>query len=97
MATETQHKTYALPGSLIPEERRVLTDFLMNNRHVPLTLDCANLTKIGALGAQVLLVANHTWNADNVKLELINVDETIKSSLRDLGLSDQILKEESQA
>lgn len=63
-----------------------LAQELRESAGADLVVDAKALAHLGALGAQTLVVAAHTWAATGHVLTIENLPDEIRAQLADLGL-----------
>lgn len=78
--------TFDLPPVLKLEECQQLHAFLLESVGTPVTLNCAAVTRLGGLPAQLITMAARTWAAEDVPLELADPSDGFRESLQTLGL-----------
>lgn len=83
--------TYDLPDNLGSSAARDLATALLTQRGQPLTLNAANVRRLGAQCTQVLLSAAATWRADGAALSIHDPSPEFQEAMRLLGLSEQAL------
>ena len=74
-----------LPASLGTREAGDLRDMLLAARGRNLELDGQDVQRVGALGLQVLLSAQATWERDNHRFRLVDVSDELARGLAILG------------
>ncbi|ADO42903.1 STAS domain-containing protein [Ketogulonicigenium vulgare] len=62
----------ALPETIDRSAARALADHILQHRGGPVQLDAGAVTRIGGLGAEVLLAAQRQWQVDGQDLQIIN-------------------------
>lgn len=96
MNVQEPNGQYTLPPKLNLSERREFFEFLEAHRCTSLSIDFSQLSRIGALGAQMLLAAKQTWKADQIDIEFNNIQPEVTSNLKRLGLHDILIDNEEQ-
>lgn len=78
--------TFDLPPVLKLEECQQLHDFLLEAVGTPVTLNCAAVTRLGGLPAQMITMAARAWAAEDVPLHLADPSGSFRESLQIMGL-----------
>jgi hypothetical protein len=86
--SETENATFMLPANSTHEVTGELFEFLKTHRGVPILINGAASGQVGAQIAQLIMVAARTWDADHVKLSVLDPSGDIAESLETLGLAD---------
>lgn len=73
-----------------------LHDFLSHQMDSAVVLDCAAVTRLGGLAAQLIAMGAQTWAAANQTFSLSNPSIGFRQSLEDLGFSHLLTQEGSQ-
>lgn len=84
-----------LPEYLDVAAAAPLASALMDARGKALTIDCANVLRLGAQCAQILVSARSTWAADAVPLSFLGLSERMVGDIVTLGLDGAINPEGS--
>lgn len=77
---------FALPSALDTGSAAELAERLTALRGQPLTLDASGVSRVGALGLQVLLSARVTWARDGARFKIDRPSEALEAALARAGL-----------
>lgn len=80
--------TFDLPPVLKLEECQQLHSFLQQSAGTPVTLNCAAVTRLGGLPAQLITMAAKSWAEDNMPLAFAAPSADFRNCLDTLGLTD---------
>jgi anti-anti-sigma regulatory factor len=83
----------ALPSRLDIESTRILWTALQAKKGTPVTVDCSAVSQVGALAAQVLLVAARKWHRENIPFLMSGNRMGLAEGLALLGLNISMLSE----
>lgn len=84
--TPSDTVTFDLPPVLKLEECQQLHAFLLESVGTPVTLNCAAVTRLGGLPAQLITMAARAWAVDDISLQLADPSDGFRESLQILGL-----------
>lgn len=84
--------TFDLPPLLKLEECQQLHSFLQQSAGTPVTLNCADVTRLGGLPAQLITMAAKTWAEDNVPLAFAAPSADFRNCLDTLGLTELLME-----
>lgn len=87
---------FDLPPILKVEECQTLHAFLQHADGQPVTLDCARVTRLGGLAAQLIQMAATSWAAKNLPFTLAAPSDDFRNCLAILGM-DSLLSESEGA
>lgn len=76
----------SLPARLDFDAARDLHRQFSAARGQPLELDVAAVAQVGALAAQLLIVAHRQWQADGLSFRLLNLTTTLPDGFVRLGM-----------
>ncbi|MEM8537766.1 MAG: STAS domain-containing protein [Pseudomonadota bacterium] len=85
--------TFYLAPAMRLEQCEAFDAFLRASRADAVTVDCANVSRLGGMAAQQIVMAQKIWAAAGHEFALINVSDGMQKSLSTLGL-DILLPEE---
>lgn len=80
-----------LPPTLNHDRCGQLVEQLLASRGTPVTVDAAQVHRIGALAAQALLVAQESWAHDVIPFTIESPSAGFLDSLNKLGLASALL------
>ncbi|WP_102959964.1 STAS domain-containing protein [Mangrovicella endophytica] len=86
-----------LPAVLDLKAAAPLAEQLLAMRGSPITVSAAQVERIGAQCAQVLLSAAATWKSDKASFAITGASDGFESGLRLMGLSTERLMEQEIA
>lgn len=82
--------TFELPPTVKVDDCQVLRSFLVAAQEQPVTINCANVIRLGGLGAQLLLMGRQMWSSKGLEFTLSDPSDGFTESLSDLGLSNML-------
>ncbi len=88
---------FELPPVMKLEDCEALHNFFQESRGQAVTLNCASVTRMTGLSAQLVFFAVRRWSADGVKFALSDASEGCMQSLRTLGLDVFLFQEGARA
>lgn len=80
-----------LPPTFNHDRCGQLAEQLSAQRGAPLVVDAAAVHRLGALAAQILIVAKTTWEHDGIDFRIDAPSAGFADSLRKLGLASAML------
>ncbi len=86
MKPET-HATLSVAEVLDLKAAMPLASAILAQRGNPLALDLSQVRRLGGQCLQILLSAKHTWIADELSLEFINLSQEFTEALEGFGIS----------
>lgn len=89
----TDIETYVLPPDPRANACGAFFDMLKSHRGKPMHIDASAVERFDTLVAQVIVLGQRTWAADDVPFKLENPSETVTNALTRLGLLDVVLSE----
>ncbi|MBE0413988.1 STAS domain-containing protein [Yoonia sp.] len=90
-------RTFDLPPIMKIEDCQNLHGFLQQSGGTPVILECASVTRLGGLAAQLIKIAATIWAAQGVPFKLVAPSPGFRDSLRALGLDDLLTEKEGVA
>ncbi len=78
----------ALPARLDSAAAVALAHSLKEHAGRDVTLDAGDVSLLGALALQTIVVAGRTWRGAGLDFSLINLSAEVERQIADLGLAD---------
>ena len=85
--------SYQLPAMMTLEDCEKLRDHLTASYDTAVTLNCAAVTRLTGLAAQIILAAKNSWQQRGLTFALADISPTCKDSIDMLGLAPALLQE----
>lgn len=89
----TPPELYTLPPDPRANACGAFFDELKSLRGKPVEIDASAVERMDTLVAQVMVLGQKTWAADNVPFRVTGASDTVCSALHRLGLDTAILQE----
>ena len=86
----TSAQTVTLPPTLNHDACAQLVGDLNNARGQPLTINAGEVSQLGTLPAQLLIVARRSWGNEGINFEISNPSDGFLKSIRRLGIEDAV-------
>lgn len=83
-----QTAIFELPAAMKIDDCQALHAFLDAAQDQPVTIDCRQVTRLGGLAAQLLLIGSRLWTSKGVAFTLSDPSEEFTQCVSDLGLSE---------
>ncbi|MCK0095588.1 STAS domain-containing protein [Yoonia sp. F2084L] len=80
--------TFELTATMKIDDCEKLHQFLESAQDEPVEIDCTNVTRLGGLAAQLLLMGQKQWATKDHAFTLSNPTDAFETSIRDLGVND---------
>jgi len=92
----TEPETYALPADPRANECGAFFEALKSHRGKPIVIDASAVERMDTLVAQVMVIGQRTWAADDVPFSISNPSDPVTDALSRLGLTEAVLSERTE-
>ncbi len=93
MTTPPETETYKLPPDPRANACGAFFDALKSHRGKPIVIDASAVERFDTLVAQVMVLGQRSWAADDQPFTLANPSDTVTDGLTRLGLAEELLSE----